>query len=74
MSRLARLFDYQKFEANSELSDIILDVETRYGATKKALSDDELEFVAAAGNVDDLTALNNCQKTKKDGRRPGQRS
>ena len=52
MSRIARLFDYQKFEANSELSDIISDVESRYPDKRKILSDDELEFVAAAGTPD----------------------
>ncbi len=68
MSKLARLFDYQKFEANSELSDIILDVESRYGAKKQALSDDELEFVAAAGYAEDGRARQkDCQNQKERG-------
>lgn len=43
---LKRLFDFQKFSENPRLAEIISDVESRYG---NALSDDELEWVNAAG-------------------------
>ena len=56
MSKLSRLFDYQKYESNSELSDIISDVESRYPDRRYALSDDELEYVAAAGTPDQAGA------------------
>lgn len=52
MNKIARLFDYQKYESNSELAGIISDVESRYPDKRRALSDDELEFVAAAGIPD----------------------
>ena len=54
MNKLARLFDYQKYESNSELAGIISDVESRYPDKRQALSDDELEFVAAAGVPDQV--------------------
>ena len=46
--KLSRLFDYQKFAENSELADVIADVDSRYQA--KELSDDDLINVAAAGS------------------------
>ena len=46
--KLSRLFDYQKFAGNSELADIIADVDSRYPKAE-ALSDDDLFNVAAAG-------------------------
>ena len=50
--RLKQLFDYQKFEGNSELQLIIDSVHARYGV--KELSMDEMEFVSAAGTPDAL--------------------
>ena len=49
--KLTRLFDYQKFQGNARLAAIIGDVESRYA---RALSDDELELVNAAGDADGL--------------------
>ena len=46
--KLRRLFDVQKFENHDKLSAIIGDVGSRYG---RALSDDDLELVSAAGEV-----------------------
>ena len=49
---LDSLFDYQRFEMDPELQGIIDDVLERYsikGGDK--LSDDELEFAAAAGDM-----------------------
>ena len=46
MKDLEKLFDYQKFENNSRLAKLISETEARYA---KALSDDDLEFVNAAG-------------------------
>ena len=45
--RLSRLFDYQKFAENSDLADVIADVDSRYKGCE--LSDDDLMNVAAAG-------------------------
>ena len=45
---LKRLFDYQKFSGNSHLERLINDTESRYG---NALSDDDLEYVNAAGST-----------------------
>jgi hypothetical protein len=50
-NKLARLFDYQKFEPNEELESIISDVESRYSLDSFELSDDDLELVSAAGDV-----------------------
>ena len=50
--RLKQLFDYQKFEGNSDLQLIIDSVHARYGV--KELRLDEMEFVSAAGTPDTL--------------------
>ncbi len=47
--KIARLFDYQKYAANKDLSDIIGDVESRYSLDSMELSDDDLSLVSAAG-------------------------
>lgn len=44
---LEKLFDFQKFENNSRLAKLISETESRYA---KALSDDELDMVNAAGD------------------------
>ena len=46
--KLKKLFDYQRFEKNERLEKIIEETESRY---KGELSDDDLAFVAAAGNI-----------------------
>ncbi len=70
MNKLARLFDYQKYESNSELAEVIRDVESRYPAKRQALSDDELEFVAAAtGQTDNIYLHDDYNKRQRD-RRP----
>ena len=46
--KLRQLFDYQKFENNAALAAIIADTESRMN---RELSDDDLSFVAAAGEV-----------------------
>lgn len=52
---LRRLFDYQRFERNARLDALIERAEERYG---HMLSDEELEWVSAAGEPD-------AQRTKK---------
>lgn len=48
--KLEKLFDYQKFENNSALGEIIDDVENKYySSTVRELSLDEIDYVAAAG-------------------------
>lgn len=44
--KLKRLFDYQNFQKNARLAAMISEAEDRYG---KAISDDELTCVNAAG-------------------------
>ena len=55
--KLTALFDYQRFERNKRLQALIEDTENR---CMNALSDDDLEWVSAAGEETDL-------KEKKDG-------
>lgn len=43
---LARLFEYQQFDGNGRLQTLIDETEARY---LHALSDDDLEWVSAAG-------------------------
>ena len=47
--KIARMFDYQKYEQNKDLAAIISDVESRYSLGATELSDDDLSLVAAAG-------------------------
>ena len=54
--KLTALFDYQRFERNKRLQALIEDTENR---CMNALSDDDLEWVSAAGEETDL-------KDKKD--------
>ena len=60
--KLSRLFDFQKFAENSELADIIADVDSRYPKAQE-LSDDDLFNVAAAGT---MTAQNDKKEIKID--------
>ena len=55
--KLTALFDYQRFERNKRLQALIEDTENR---CMNALSDDDLEWVSAAGEETD-------PKDKKDG-------
>ena len=55
--KLTALFDYQRFERNKRLQVLIEDTENR---CMNALSDDDLEWVSAAGEETDL-------KDRKDG-------
>ena len=54
---LTKLFDYQRFEGNSRLQALIDETEDRY---QHDLSDDDLEWVSAAGEGTD-------PKPEKDG-------
>ena len=56
---LKSLFDFQKFEGNSDLQKVIDSTHSRYAV--RELSLDEMEGVAAAG----IPEINN-QKTGKD--------
>ena len=47
-NKLKKLFEYQKFEQNDRLAKLIAETESRQAAE---LSDDDLTFVAAAGNI-----------------------
>lgn len=55
---LTRLFDYQRFAGNPKLQALIDETENRYD---HLLSDDDLEWVSAAGESADLIP-------KKDGK------
>lgn len=56
--KLKALFDYQRFERNERLQALIEDTENR---CMNALSDDDLEWVSAAGEETD-------PKEKEDGK------
>ena len=45
--KLARLFDYQKFEGNSDLEQVISSVHARY--SRRELTEEETDWVNAAG-------------------------
>ena len=47
--KLKKLFDYQRFEQNDKLEKLIHETESRYA---KGLSDDDLSFVNAAGELE----------------------
>ena len=51
-NKLSRLFDFQKYSPNADLENVIKSVEAKYSLNKEMISDDDLEFVAAAGVTD----------------------
>lgn len=52
-NRLTKLFDFQKFEGNSDLQSVIDSVHSRYsGSSVRELSMDEMSWVNAAGQPD----------------------
>lgn len=57
--KLTALFDYQRFAGNERLQALIADTENR---CLNALSDDDLEWVSAAGEPNDF-------REKKDGQK-----
>ena len=50
---ITNLFDFQRFKQNARLGNIIQDVQNRYAST---ISDDDLEWVSAAGEGSDLSS------------------
>ncbi len=62
--KLAALFDYQHFEPNSRLAKMIANTEAKYS---RALDDDELDMVNAAGEAEqaDLDILQKRGKLEK---------
>lgn len=48
---LKKLFDFQRFQRNEHVEMLISETESRYGEVPKGLSDEELDFVNAAGEV-----------------------
>ena len=49
--KLFQAFDRQRFQQNERLAGIISDVESRYA---RALTDDDLEMVSAAGTAEPI--------------------
>lgn len=52
-NKLKNLFEFQRFEKNSQLQALIDDTHSR---AAQALSDDDLDFVNAAGEIDTMLA------------------
>ena len=48
-NRLKKLFDFQKFEGNSDLQSVIDSVHSHYSSSARELSLDEMSWVNAAG-------------------------
>ena len=46
--KLKKLFDYQRFEKNQRLEELIRETESRYA---KELSEEDLSLVSAAGEI-----------------------
>lgn len=51
-NKLIKLFEYQKFEQNERLAKLIAETEARQAAE---ISDDDLEMVAAAGEITEIS-------------------
>ena len=66
--KLFQAFDRQRFQQNARLASIISDVESRYA---RALSDDDLEMVSAAGTaepvMDGITLIPSGMQEKRQG-------
>ena len=61
--KLKALFDYQKFEGNAELQQVINSVHSRYTAAQE-LSLDDLMQVAAAGVPESLQKKDDSRNRK----------
>ena len=57
------LFDFQKFKANKHLADLIAETESRYA---KELSEDDLEIINAAGDINAVIRSSKKTEGKKD--------
>ena len=66
--KLFQAFDRQRFQQNARLASIIGDVESRYA---RALTDDDLEMVSAAGTaeplMDEITLIPSGMQEEKQG-------
>ena len=61
-NKMRKLFEYQRFENNARLAKLIEETESRYAT---ALSDDDLDIVAAAGvPEDDYSAKDKDNRVK----------
>ena len=58
--KLSRLFDYQKFEGNRDMQQVIDSVHARYA--RRELSEDEMDWVNAAGTPETMLP----EKRKED--------
>lgn len=54
-AKLLSIFDFQRFEGNKKMQALIDDTESRYAY---ALSDDDLEWVNAAGEIENKDKKN----------------
>ena len=67
--KLRALFDYQKFENNADLQNVIDRVHARYRSSHaRMLDDDEADMVAAAGMPDSSMKSKDPFKIKEDDR------
>ena len=65
--KLRALFDYQKFENNADLQNVIDRVHARYRSSHaRMLDDDEADMVAAAGMPDTAMKRKNPLKIDED--------
>lgn len=66
--KLFQAFDRQRFQQNARLASIIGDVESRYA---RALNDDDLEMVSAAGAadpvMDERLLIPSCMQEEQQG-------
>ena len=61
-NKLRRVFEYQKFAANSRLGAMIAETERRY----QALNDDDLFLVSAAGETDIMNDISENKDEYRD--------
>lgn len=64
---LKQLFDFQRFQGNDRLETLISETENRYVEAPKGLSDEELDFVNAAGEISPLKEKNFMMKKEDKG-------
>ncbi|MCR5626414.1 MAG: hypothetical protein K6F99_03755 [Lachnospiraceae bacterium] len=66
MNGLKNIFDYQKFEHNKELDNVIKETEERFGISEKLITDEELDMVAGG-------AMEQSNSSGDQGKYPGTR-
>lgn len=67
---LKNFFDFQRFQGNDHMKTLISETESRYGEAPQVLSDEELDFVNAAGEAPPMHGKTSMDAEEDKGQKP----